>query len=112
MQSDKPKSMSLLPPSPDKCQVCASTHLPEEPHNPDSLYWQTKRNMEGLPPATWEDALEHVTGDLREQWESILKGTYGFGCPICEGWKLDASDYMCHNCREQRDNDPKPVDSH
>lgn len=95
--------MDLLPPADDKCAVCAGDHEPTSPHNPQSLYWQTKRSLEGLPPATWEDALEHVEPGLRERWEEQLKYVYGFGCPICDGWKHDRDDYMCHGCRERRD---------
>lgn len=95
------KSFELQPPAEDKCSVCAGDHEPTSPHNPQSLYWQTKRNLESKPPPTWEDALEHVTGELREAWERQLKDVYGFGCPECGGWKLDRDDYLCEECRVQ-----------
>jgi len=66
-------SMSILPPRPDVCQVCAAEHAPGEPHTPNSLYWQTRRNMEGLPLATWEDALVDCTEPVRESWITALE---------------------------------------
>lgn len=65
-------SMMLLPPAPGFCQVCAVDHAPEEPHNPQSLYWATARHMKGLPPPTWKDALAHVTPELRARWVEEL----------------------------------------
>lgn len=66
--------MMLLPPHPDACQVCAVKHEPEQPHNPQSLYWQVARQMDGLPPPTWADALAHVTPELRAAWVTALAG--------------------------------------
>jgi hypothetical protein len=63
---------TLLPPAPDACQVCAVKHLPEEPHDPQSLYWATARSLKGEPPPTWEDALEHVEPELRARWIELL----------------------------------------
>ena len=94
------RSMELLPPDEDKCQECAGDHLPEEPHNPQSLYWQTKRSLAGLPVGTWEDALAHCPPHVKEAWEQMLKTTYGFGCPECGGWKFNKNDYLCDGCRK------------
>lgn len=63
---------TLLPPAPDACQVCAGRHAPEEPHNPQSLYWATARSMQGLPSPTWEDALEHVDDGMHAHWRAAL----------------------------------------
>ena len=68
----EPKKMTLLPPPPDCCQVCAVNHAPDEPHNPQSLYWATKREMEGQPPPNWEEALAHVSDPMREAWVEAL----------------------------------------
>jgi hypothetical protein len=65
-------SMMLLPPAPGFCQVCAGDHAPEEPHNPQSLYWATANEMKGLPAPTWEDALAHVEPELRARWVAAL----------------------------------------
>src|SRR4051794_40820857 len=96
-------SMMLLPPAGDHCSECGTKHHPDEPHNPESLYWQTKRSLAGLPPATWEDALAHCPPEVLEPWERKLKDEYGFGCPQCNGWKFDTSDYICNKCRESAD---------
>lgn len=64
----EPSSMILLPPAPDACQVCARRHEPAEPHDAGSLYWATKRVMEGGPRPTWEEALAHVADDVYEGW--------------------------------------------
>jgi hypothetical protein len=91
--------MSLLPPAADACQECAVKHGPDEPHDPQSLFWQTKRNLEGLPPATWEDALAHCPPEVKEAWKRVLKDEYGFGCSQCGGWKFNKDDYICKECR-------------
>lgn len=63
---------TLVPPAPGACQTCGADHDPREPHNPESLYWQTKRNIEGEPPPTWADALAHVEDPLRQAWVAAL----------------------------------------
>lgn len=67
----------LLPPAPGACQTCGHQHEPEQPHNPQSLYWQTKRRIAGEPAPTWAEALEHVDQAQREQWIQILKNEHG-----------------------------------
>jgi len=99
MTNTKTNTFQPLPPPPEACSTCAIEHEATSPHNPQSLYWQTKRRLEGLPAPTWEDALAHVTGAEREAWESQLKDVYGFGCPECGGWKHDHNDYLCKVCR-------------
>lgn len=94
--------LSLLKPHPDVCQVCAADHGEQEPHNPESLYWQVARRSEGLPPATWEDAMAHCSMEVQNVWKEAL-AEYGFVCPECDGWKKDASDYICANCRATLD---------
>lgn len=65
-------TMMLLPPHPDACQVCARKHQPDQPHDAQSLYWHTARRLQGLPPPTWADALEHVAPEVREAWVAGL----------------------------------------
>lgn len=67
---------TLLPPAPDACQVCARRHDANEPHDAQSLYWATKRAMEGKPAPTWAEALEHVEPDVRAAWVTAL-GEHG-----------------------------------
>lgn len=65
--------MFLLPPPADKCQTCAVDHHPAMPHNAHSLYYQTAFNMEHGRAATWIDAMEHCSDDMRETWTRELE---------------------------------------
>jgi hypothetical protein len=64
---------TLLPPAADACQECGAHHEPDDPHNPQSLYWQTKRNIAGEPMPTWEEALEHCPPEVYAAWYSALR---------------------------------------
>lgn len=66
------KRTALLPPSPGVCQVCAQDHEPGEPHNRDSLYWAFARQEQGLPPATWSDAIAHCSEATQKLWATHL----------------------------------------
>lgn len=71
--TNKPKMM-VLPPAPDKCQVCAVAHKPESPHNKDSLYYQMNfHNQNGRWP-TWEDSMAHCPDDIKRLWIESLEG--------------------------------------
>lgn len=65
--------MILLPPAPNACQVCATKHPPELPHNPQSLYWAMAAQMQGKPTPTWKIAMEHCTPEMKERWTAELK---------------------------------------
>lgn len=67
-----PGAWTLLPPPPDACQVCARKHAPTEPHDAHSIFWQTARRIEGLPAATWDDALAHVSDAMHRAWRAEL----------------------------------------
>lgn len=45
-----PRAMTLLPPPPTHCQECATVHLPEQPHNKLSLFYQAKSNRNMAAP--------------------------------------------------------------
>lgn len=63
----------LIPPAPDKCQICAHKHAPDQPHNLQSLYYQTTFNsMLGRSP-TWADALAHCSLETQYAWKVELK---------------------------------------
>jgi hypothetical protein len=51
------KSFTLLPPAPDVRQECTVDHKPTDPYNAQSLYYQTRSNMEHGHGATWSDAV-------------------------------------------------------
>ena len=68
----------LLPPEPGLCQQCAIDHLPEAPHNPDSLfykYWfrlqEARAGREERWP-TWTDAMAHCTAEVKVAWIGAL----------------------------------------
>lgn len=63
---------TVIPPVEGACQTCAAHHEPHEPHNPQSVYWNTKRHIEGKPAPTWADALAHVKDPLRQRWVDEL----------------------------------------
>lgn len=65
-------TMTLLPPAPDRCQICASKHEEDVPHNAQSLYYQTKFNMENGRAATWLDAMAHCSPQVRDAWRAAL----------------------------------------
>lgn len=67
------KEGALLPPAPDKCQECAAKHEPEQPHNPDSLYYKMWFRKQHDRWPTWEDALAHCAEDVRKKWVEALK---------------------------------------
>lgn len=70
---EKAGRMFLLPPAADRCQTCASKHEAQEPHNAQSLYYQTAFNMEHGRAATWLDAMKHCDEFTREAWTKALE---------------------------------------
>lgn len=63
----------VLPPPPDACQVCATEHDPAQPHNKQSLYYQFIFNAENGRSATWKDAMDHCTDEVKAAWKKALK---------------------------------------
>jgi hypothetical protein len=62
---------SVLPPPPDCCQICATKHAPEQPHNQQSLFYQmTFANTPGNngKGPTWKDAMAHCTQPVKDAW--------------------------------------------
>lgn len=68
----KGEGMFLLPPAPDRCQVCAVRHAPEEPHNAQSLFYQTRFHMEHGRSANWLDAMAHCSDETKQKWAAAL----------------------------------------
>lgn len=74
MEDDKPmevvvaEPMTLLPPAPDKCQVCATEHEAHLPHNQGSLFYSFSFNMQHGRSPTWTDAAAHCTLDVKTIW--------------------------------------------
>ncbi len=60
--------MMLLPPKPGVCQICATDHHPDFPHNQQSLYYQYYfYGKHGRWP-TWEDAMAHCSDEMKAVW--------------------------------------------
>lgn len=67
------KEGTLLPPAPDVCQVCATKHDPELPHNHTSLYYQYSFKKQHDRWPTLEDAMAHCTEDMKSAWREAVK---------------------------------------
>lgn len=65
--------MLLLPPAKDTCPICAEKHLPEQPHNALSLYYQYR--FYGIRDRwpTWADAMAHCSEQMQTYWRGALK---------------------------------------
>ncbi len=85
----KEMSMALLPPASHLCQVCAIDHDPEQPHNAQSLYYQTKFNMEHGRAATWQDAMEHCSDEVKAAWNERLDELESKGVEVGQRWKSE-----------------------
>ena len=65
--------MMLLPPAKDTCPICATKHVPELPHNQQSLYYQYRfYGIRGRWP-TWADAVAHCAPKMQSDWRQLLK---------------------------------------
>ncbi len=69
----KKAKMTLLPAAPGTCQFCAVDHPPDAPHNAQSLYYQTRFQMEHGRGATWLDAVAHCEADIKQHWKDELQ---------------------------------------
>ena len=58
----------MLPPHPEKCQVCAVRHHPGDPHNRDSLYYQMRFYQDSQRFPTWDDAMAHCDAATQAAW--------------------------------------------
>jgi len=65
--------MELLPPKPGTCPICATDHLPSEPHNAQSLYYQYRFLASHGRWPTWADAVAHCAPEVQAQWRAELE---------------------------------------
>ncbi len=75
MIEDKPGTvggMTLLPARLGTCPECATSHMPEMPHNQQSLYYQYHFYADNKRWPTWEDAMAHCTENVKVLWENEL----------------------------------------
>jgi len=71
-QGDGSKRMTLLPPRPGHCAVCAVDHKPEEPHDAQSLYYQYHFFGKVGRWPTWADAIAHCGDQMQKLWKTAL----------------------------------------
>lgn len=64
--------MFLMPAKEGTCETCATAHEPHMPHNAQSLFYQTRFNIENGRSATWIDAMSHCDDAMRELWTNAL----------------------------------------
>ena len=72
MKDKEIRSFTLLPPALDACQVCATKHDPEQPHNRDSLYYQLSFREDNGRWPTWADAMAHCEDAVKAAWKKEL----------------------------------------
>ncbi len=64
----------MLPPSRDKCQICAVAHDPDQPHNPQSFFYKWHFATQWKRTPTWADAMAHCPEKVRLEWTEMLTG--------------------------------------
>jgi len=68
------EKFQMLPPAPDKCQICADkAHGDELPHNRDSLYYQFWFCNTYKRSPTWADALISCSDETKALWKEYLE---------------------------------------
>lgn len=67
------RPLTLLPPAPDRCPVCATKHAPDQPHNATSIYYQIAFYQEHRREVTWADAMQHCTPAMQAAWREQLQ---------------------------------------
>lgn len=62
----------LMPARAGTCETCATAHEPHLPHNAQSLFYQTRFNIEHKRAATWLDAMAHCSDEMQALWREKL----------------------------------------
>lgn len=66
-------AFKMLPCNPNVCQMCAVDHLPSQPHNQQSLYYQYSFYSDNGRWPTWNDAMAHCSDEVKQKWIKGLK---------------------------------------
>lgn len=75
----------LLPPAADKCQVCATAHAWDQPHNQQSMYYQMAFYATHSQWPTWSDAMAHCTTEVQARWrQALIEKFRSFGLKVPE----------------------------
>ena len=65
-------TLQLLPPHPDRCQICADKHDPMQAHNAQNFYYQFLFNDQYGRSPTWNDAIAHCPQNIKDAWLNRL----------------------------------------
>lgn len=77
----------MLPAAPDRCPVCAHHHLPGEPHNRYSLFYQMYFYQQYGRFPNWADAMAHCDERMQQVWmEELLGAGFAVNDPEEETW--------------------------
>lgn len=85
---DIPGGFRLMPAKAGTCEVCATAHDPELPHNRESLFYQYRFWAEHQRWPNWADALEHCSIDTRAKWFEAMR-IAGIDAATIEATKKD-----------------------
>lgn len=66
------KEFHLLSPAADKCQICAVDHELDQPHDQQSLFYQTQFHMKHKRFPCWSDAIAHCSPETQKLWKQEL----------------------------------------
>ncbi len=66
------EEIKVLPPRPGACHVCAAHHAKDQPHERDSLYYQTMFYRKNRRFPTWEDAMSHCSEEVKAAFREEL----------------------------------------
>lgn len=62
----------MLPAAKGNCEICGVKHLPDEPHNKQSVFYQINFKQLHGREATWTDAMAHCSNDAKLLWRQEL----------------------------------------
>ena len=55
------------------CKMCGTKHLPDQPHNRDSLVYQYQFYDKCGRWPTWRDAMSHCRDGIQKAWIEVLE---------------------------------------
>lgn len=62
----------MLPPPPGSCGRCGVKHDEHAPHNPESVFYQVRFQLQYSRYPTWDDAVAHLDEEWRARWRRAL----------------------------------------
>lgn len=71
--SKRMEGVRITAPVPGTCQICATAHPAEEPHDLNSLYYQNRFFKTHRRFPTWADAMDHCGAMTKAAWIEKLR---------------------------------------